>query len=113
MMGGGFRGGFQGGFQGGPAGGFGNHMGGMMGGGGRGGRNFTQDLYADYNGPDASGGVGAVGGDGYGADGMAMGGGVVGAPAAVVSAEPSTQIMVRNVSIPVLFSLVLFGLSLE
>lgn len=59
----------------------GNHMGGM-GGGMRGGRNFTNDLYADYNGPDGS--VVANG----------MGGPVV--PAANV--EPSVQIIVRNVS---------------
>jgi hypothetical protein len=59
----------------------GNHMGGM-GGGMRGGRNFTNDLYADYNGPDGS--VVANG----------MGGPAI--PAANV--EPSVQIIVRNVS---------------
>lgn len=86
-----FRGGFaprgapfmanRGGFM--PRGGFMNG-GGMMAGGGRGGRTFTNDLYADYNGPEAG-----VGGHGAGMDAIL--------PAAT-PAEPSTQIMVRNVS---------------
>lgn len=65
----------------------GGHMGGGMPGGGRGGRNFTNDLYADYNGPDASGG---------GMEGMEgnMGSGLTAEPA-----EPSQQILVRNVSL--------------
>lgn len=55
-------------------------MGGMGGGDMGGGRAFTNDLYADYNGPEA--------GAGAGMDAM---------PAAT-PAEPSTQILVRNVS---------------
>jgi len=82
-----FRGG-RGGFA--PRGGFAGR-GGFVGRGGfagppppgRGGRYFTNDLYADYNGPE----------------------GVVGAPtgpsaslAPAVALEPSKQIMIRNVS---------------
>jgi len=66
------------------------HMGGGMG-AGRGGRNFTNDLYADYSGPEAAA-----------ADGMGMEG-VEGAPMTsglqAEPAEPSQQILVRNVSI--------------
>ncbi|KAK4685964.1 hypothetical protein P7C73_g4167, partial [Tremellales sp. Uapishka_1] len=88
----GFRGGFRGG-MGGPMGGFGGgfgmggHMGGAMG-GGRGGRNFTNDLYADYNGPDATGGDVAM-------EGM-EGAAVMGSGLPREAAEPSTQILVRN-----------------
>lgn len=68
----------------------GNHMGGMGGGAMRGGRNFTNDLYADYNGPDGSAVANGMG------MGMGMGMGVPAMPAANV--EPSVQVMVRNVS---------------
>lgn len=78
--GGGFRGGFGGGFRGGFRGGF---QGGGM--GAQGGRAFTNDLYADYNGPN-----GANGG------GMEVDG--AGAVAPAVPAEPNQQILVRNVS---------------
>jgi hypothetical protein len=70
----------------------GNHMGGMGGGAMRGGRNFTNDLYADYNGPEGS----------VAANGMAMGMGMgmgMGAPTMPAAhVEPSVQVMVRNVS---------------
>ncbi len=85
----GFRGGFRGGFMGG--GGMGMGMGGGggmgmgMGGAGRGGRNFSNDLYADYNGPDGSAANGGMAVDGVGS----------GLPAE--PAEPNQQIMVRNV----------------
>ncbi|KAI0337219.1 RNA-binding domain-containing protein [Trametopsis cervina] len=73
--GGGFRGGIRGGFR----GGFG---------GGAAGRDFSsQDLYADYSGPDQAGpGAGSYGGNGYAAGGAYPG----------FDAEPSQQIMVRN-----------------
>lgn len=76
---GGLRGGFRGGFRGGYA-------------GPAGGRDFSQDLYAPYSGPDqaaAGGGLSSYGGSGYGGAGYAAG----------YDAEPSQQIMVRNVSI--------------
>lgn len=77
--------------RGGFGGAFGNHLG-AIGGGQRGGRNFSQDLYAEYNGPDA-----AVPGAAEGFDGSMVG--VPAGPAVVsVDLEPSTQIMVRNVS---------------
>ncbi|PIL23178.1 hypothetical protein GSI_14487 [Ganoderma sinense ZZ0214-1] len=89
---GGFRGssGLRGGYRGGYRGGF---AGGVAAGGG--GRDFsTQDLYADYSGPDSQGNV-RMGGYGdssaYGgasAYGAAGGGGF--------EPEPSQQIMVRN-----------------
>ncbi|KAG6887321.1 hypothetical protein C0992_012875 [Termitomyces sp. T32_za158] len=79
-LGRGLRGGFRGSFRGG-GGGF----------GGGAGRDFSnQDIYADYSGPDqggASGGYAA----GYGGGG-GYGGGYGGLP----DAEPSQQIMVRN-----------------
>ncbi len=78
------RGGFGGGF-GGPMNG---HMGGMM--GDQGGRNFTNDLYADYNGPDGSG-------NGAMMD-MSMMGGMMPVAPILNQAEPSAQIKVRNVS---------------
>lgn len=83
---GGFAGGFRGGFRGrgafGPPGGFGGHGHMGAGPGGPPGRNFSNDLYADYNGPE---------------------GGVGGAPTEpsglrAEPAEPNQQILVRNVS---------------
>lgn len=82
--GGGFMG--RGGF-GGPM--MGNHMGGMGGAAMRGGRNFTNDLYADYSGPDGSAVASGMG------MGMGMGMAAPAMPAANV--EPSVQVMVRNV----------------
>ena len=76
------RGGFRGGFRGGGGGGYG---------GGGGGRDFSnQDLYADYSGPDQRGAYGG----GYGGGG-AYGGAAAAAP--FPDADPSQQIMVRNV----------------
>ncbi|KAK8849790.1 hypothetical protein IAR55_005126 [Kwoniella newhampshirensis] len=90
----GFRGGFRGGFMGGGMGmGMGLGRGGFAGGMGRGGyggavgvqggRNFTNDLYADYNGPDGS------------AEAMAVDGGVS-SGLQPEPAEPNQQILVRN-----------------
>lgn len=84
----GYRGGFRGGYRGGFAGGV------AAGGGGR---DFSsQDLYADYSGPDQQGNM-RMGG--YG-DGSAYGGAGAygGAAAGGFEPEPSQQIMVRNVS---------------
>ncbi|TBU60208.1 RNA-binding domain-containing protein [Dichomitus squalens] len=81
---GGLRGGFRGGFRGGYAGGGGPGAGG-------GGRDFSsQDLYADYSGPDQPGNLrlGAY------SDGGAYGG--AGGFGAGFEPEPSQQIMVRN-----------------
>ncbi|KAI0331769.1 RNA-binding domain-containing protein [Cubamyces sp. BRFM 1775] len=73
LRGGGFRGGFRGGFA-----------------GGAGGRDFSsQDLYADYSGPDSQGGMRMGGFDaGYAAAGAGAYAGF--------EPEPSQQIMVRN-----------------
>ncbi len=90
---GGFRGGYRGGFAGGVA-------------AGGGGRDFSsQDLYADYSGPDSQGNI-RMGG--YGDSSAYGGAGAYGGAAAAVAAgaagggafepEPSQQIMVRNVS---------------
>ncbi|KIJ95074.1 hypothetical protein K443DRAFT_134539 [Laccaria amethystina LaAM-08-1] len=105
---GGFRGaprglgrGLRGGFRGGLRGGF---RGGYAGGGGGSGRDFSnQDIYADYSGPDQSAAAPVAGAgmrmDAYGAGGH---GGGYGGPAggygggAYADAEPSQQIMVRN-----------------
>ncbi|WVO15019.1 hypothetical protein L204_102662 [Cryptococcus depauperatus] len=86
---GGLRGGFRGGFMGGGMGHMNNNMGGGMamtgasgpGGSSHGGRNFSNDLYADYNGPD--------GGD------MQV---EEAAPSGMepIPAEPNQQILVRN-----------------
>lgn len=90
----GLRGGFRGSFRGG---------GGFRGGyGSQGpGRDFSsQDIYADYPGPDQSGGHGGHGGlrmDSYGGGGSGGGGGY---GYGYVEPEPSQQIMVRNVSPP-------------
>ncbi|KAI9638822.1 uncharacterized protein MKK02DRAFT_31135 [Dioszegia hungarica] len=87
----GFRGGFRGGFQGGAGAGAGFQGGAAA---GAGGRAFTNDLYADYNGP--AGGAGANGAAGAG--GMEVEGAPSG-PAGgvpVVPAEPNQQILVRN-----------------
>lgn len=84
LRGGGFRGGFRGGF-----------------GGAAGGRDFSsQDLYADYSGPDSQGGLrlGAYSDTGaYTASGATAPYGAA-AGAAAFEPEPSQQIMVRNVS---------------
>ncbi|KZT35376.1 RNA-binding domain-containing protein, partial [Sistotremastrum suecicum HHB10207 ss-3] len=102
------RGGFRGGLGGGRGFRGGGFRGGFRGGGFRGGFNgggerpFNQDLYADYSGPDQQlhgptapaglrmdVGYGGAGGAGaYGGGGGAFGGGF--------EAEPSQQIMVRN-----------------
>ncbi|KAI0628597.1 RNA-binding domain-containing protein [Trametes polyzona] len=77
LRGGGFRGGFRGGLR----GGF----------GATGGRDFSsQDLYADYSGPDSQGGMrlGGYGDTAYAASGASAYGGF--------EPEPSQQIMVRN-----------------
>ena len=90
----GFRGGLRGGYMGGGGmgmgmggggGGMGMGMGGM-GGAGRGGRNFSNDLYADYNGPEG----GASNGGAMQVDPVRSG------PAAD-QADPNQQILVRNV----------------
>ncbi|RPD60217.1 RNA-binding domain-containing protein [Lentinus tigrinus ALCF2SS1-7] len=86
MRGGGFRGGLRGsGFRG----------GGLAGGGGAGaagGRDFSsQDLYADYSGPDQQGGMRGMGGGGFGDASYGGAGGYAG-----FEPEPSQQIMVRN-----------------
>ncbi|EIW54807.1 RNA-binding domain-containing protein [Trametes versicolor FP-101664 SS1] len=82
LRGGGFRGGFRGGF-----------------GGAAGGRDFSsQDLYADYSGPDSQGGLrlGAYSDTGaYTASGATAPYGAA-AGAAAFEPEPSQQIMVRN-----------------
>lgn len=84
-MGGGFRGGMGGG-------GMGHH-------GHGGGRDFNTDLYADYSGPDQAAATGIPTGPGalrmdHGGGFGAGGYGAAGFPVA----EPSQQIMVRNVS---------------
>ncbi len=95
VRGSGFRGGLRGGsgFRGGFAGG--------GGGGGHGpasGRDFSsQDLYADYSGPDQPGNLRGIGGGGGSAYADAPYGGAAGAYGGF-EAEPSQQIMVRNVS---------------
>ncbi|RDX51727.1 RNA-binding domain-containing protein [Polyporus arcularius HHB13444] len=93
VRGSGFRGGLRGGsgFRGGFAGG--------GGGGGHGpasGRDFSsQDLYADYSGPDQPGNLRGIGGGGGSAYADAPYGGAAGAYGGF-EAEPSQQIMVRN-----------------
>ena len=106
---GGFRGaprgggGFRGGFRGGGLGGRGGFRGGFGGGGGGGGgggagRDFSnQDLYADYNGPDSSGGPNGPSGGGLRMDQYGGGGGYGGGGYGGYEPEPSQQIMVRNV----------------
>lgn len=89
LRGGGFRGGFRGGYvaSGAPGAGAGA-------GAGAGGRDFSsQDLYADYSGPDQSGNLRLGGGGGFGD--AAYGGAGYGA----FEADPSQQIMVRNVGV--------------
>ncbi len=103
---GGYRGGFRGGLRGLRGGargsGYGGRGGYARGGYAAGGRNFSdQDLYKDYSGPDQQAGgygggyeggyTGAAGG--YGAASYGVGG---------FESEPSQQVMVRNVSSPVL-----------
>ncbi|KAI6106977.1 hypothetical protein EDD17DRAFT_1888537 [Pisolithus thermaeus] len=97
----GFRGGFsRGGFRGGFRGGYrGSFRGGGGGGGGYPhgpGRDFSsQDLYADYPGPDS--GHGGLRMDNYGGYGNSTsGGGGGGYMGSGYEAEPSQQIMVRN-----------------
>jgi hypothetical protein len=87
----GFRGGFQGGFRGGfrGRGGFGAPGGFNQGGGHMApGRNFSNDLYADYNGPE--GGAPGPGGAPTEPSGLRA-----------EPAEPNQQILVRNVSQPI------------
>ncbi|KAI0821862.1 hypothetical protein BC628DRAFT_1392571 [Trametes gibbosa] len=81
LRGSGFRGsGFRGGFRGGFA--------------GAGGRDFSsQDLYADYSGPDSTSGI-RLGG--FGDSGYSSSTGAGAFPAPGFEAEPSQQIMVRN-----------------
>lgn len=86
---GGFAPGMRGGFAPGFRGGFGGPMGGMMGGG----RQFTNDIYADYPGAEAEGGAKDEEMAGGAID--PMGSGLMPEPA-----EPSAQILVRNVSGP-------------
>lgn len=98
---GGFAPGFRGGFRGGR-GGFGGHPGafgghhahagpGGPGGPGMTGRNFSNDIYADYNGPEGGAQNGAAP-----AGGAAETAGLRAEPA-----EPNQQILVRNVSLTV------------
>ena len=84
---GGLRGGGRGGLRGGLRGGFRGGFAGAAGGGA--GRDFSsQDLYADYSGPDQAGAaIGTYPQGQYAA----------GAYGAGFDAEPSQQIMVRNV----------------
>ena len=94
-----YRGGLRGGRGG--LGGRGSYRGAPRGSGFRGGyagaaggRDFSsQDLYADYSGPDQQRSMGM--GGGYGGDASYGGGGYGGG----FDAEPSQQIMVRNVSV--------------
>ena len=87
----GLRGGFRGSFRGGGGGGGGGFRGGYASQGS--GRDFSsQDIYADYPGPDQSGGHGGLRMDSYGGG---YGGGY-----GYIEPEPSQQIMVRNVSLP-------------
>lgn len=108
----GFRGG-RGGLRG-LRGGMGRGLGrggfrGSFGGGGGSGRDFSnQDIYADYSGPDQpsnargtsdsynGGGAGGGAGSGFGNGGSSSFGGGAGG-AAHFNADPSQQIMVRNV----------------
>jgi len=94
---GGLRGGFRGGLRGAPFGRGGFGRGGFQGGGGR---DFSnQDLYADYNGPDQPGqGAYSGGGGGFGGQNQSFGGGggSGGIGHGFPDAEPSQQIMVRN-----------------
>lgn len=104
-------GGFRGGFRGAPRGLGRGLRGGFRGGAFRGGfgaqaggRDFSnQDIYADYSGPDQQAAPGGAGlrMDGYGGTGHGYGGGVGGGGygAGFADAEPSQQIMVRNVRI--------------
>jgi hypothetical protein len=89
LRGGSFRGSLRGGLRGGFRGGYPGAAGGGAG------RDFSNDLYADYSGPDQAAPGGAAmpgygGGAGYGS----------GATYSGYDAEPSQQIMVRNVSTP-------------
>jgi len=99
----GFRGGLRGGLRGlrGLRGGFrGGYRGGGFAAQAGGGRDFSnQDLYADYSGPDQQGPTGGLRMDAYGGGfGGGGGGGMHGGfpNAGFVDAEPSQQIMVRN-----------------
>ena len=79
------RGGFRGGFGGGHGGS---------------GRDFSQDIYADYPGPDhgTPTGPGLRMEQGFNGGGFPAAGGAGFGGAAYVEPEPSQQIMVRNVS---------------
>ncbi|KAG5636045.1 hypothetical protein H0H81_009269 [Sphagnurus paluster] len=98
---------FRGGFRGAPRGLGGRGLrGGLRGGGFRGGfggghggagRDFSnQDLYADYSGPDQGAAPGAMRMDNYGGGGYGGNVGGYQGAGAFVEAEPSQQIMVRN-----------------
>jgi hypothetical protein len=104
---GGYRGGLRGGLRGlrgaGRGGGFGGRGGYPRGGGGgyaAAGRQFSdQDLYKDYSGPDQqAGGFAAAGYEGAGYAGAGSYGAGGGYGVGGFEAEPSQQIMVRNVS---------------
>lgn len=89
---GGLRGGPRGGFRGGLRGGFrGGARGGLSGNGE--GRAFNSEIYADYSGPDQQSAGAGGGGSAYSGG---FGGGNGFGPS--FDAEPSQQIMVRNVS---------------
>ena len=79
----GLRGGYRGSFRGGFRGGYGGGPGAS--------RDFSNDLYADYSGPDQPA-------PGSGMHGYGGNGGYAGGYAGGYDAEPSQQIMVRNVS---------------
>lgn len=103
-----FRGGFRGGLRG-LRGGRGGFRGGFRGGyaGAAPGRDFSsQDLYADYSGPDSQSG-------GLRMEGYPAGGFAAGAPYPGFEAEPSQQIMVRNVRIGAFISDVGFELRMD
>lgn len=78
LRGSGLRGGSRGGFRGGYAGG----------GAAAAGRDFSDNLYADYSGPDSQGGAAGLRMDGFAAGGYGAYAGY--------EPEPSQQIMVRN-----------------
>lgn len=82
LRGSGLRGGSRGGFRGGYAGG---------GAAAAAGRDFSDNLYADYSGPDSQGGAAGLRMDGFAAGGYGAYAGY--------EPEPSQQIMVRNVSL--------------
>lgn len=94
-----FRGSLRGGLRGlrgGPRGGFRGGLRGGFAGPAAAGRDFSsQDLYADYSGPDQSGAAGGLRMDNFAGG---YGGAGYGQQQQGFDAEPSQQIMVRNVS---------------